>query len=38
LIEAPDRPLVTASQFVAGVMHFIYAAILLRRKSESRRS
>jgi quinol-cytochrome oxidoreductase complex cytochrome b subunit len=38
LIEAPDRPLVTASQFVAGVLHFVYAAILRWRKSESRRS
>jgi hypothetical protein len=34
LIEAPERPLVTASQFAAGAFHLIYAAVLYRRKSK----
>ena len=31
LIEAPERPLVTASQFVAGAVHLIYAFLLWRK-------
>ena len=31
LIEAPERPLVTASQFVAGAVHLIYAFVLWRK-------
>jgi len=36
LFEAPERKLVTASQFVAGALHFVYVAILLWRKSRSK--
>jgi hypothetical protein len=35
LIEAPERKLVTISQFIAGIIHFIYA-FSAWRKSKSR--
>jgi len=36
LIEAPERVLVTLSQFAAGVVHFVYALLMWRRsKSQS---
>ncbi len=35
LIEAPERILVTISQFIAGVIHFIYA-FLIWKKSGSK--
>lgn len=31
LIEAPERSLVTLSQFLAGALHFIYAFLLWRK-------
>jgi len=34
LIEAPQRPWVTASQFVAGAAHFFCASILFLRNSK----
>ncbi len=37
LIEAPERTLLTASQFTAGAIHLIYA-FWLWRKSNSKRS
>ena len=35
LIEAPERKLVTISQFVAGIVHFIYAYLLWRRSKSA---
>ena len=37
MIEAPERVLVTLSQFVAGLAHFVYA-FLVWRKSETAKS
>jgi hypothetical protein len=31
LINAPERELLTASQFVAGIIHLVYAFLLWRR-------
>jgi len=31
LIEAPERQLVTISQFAAGIIHFVYAWLLWRQ-------
>jgi uncharacterized membrane protein HdeD (DUF308 family) len=31
LIEAPERRLVTISQFAAGIIHFVYAFLVWRR-------
>ena len=31
LIEAPERILVTISQFAAGIIHFIYAFLVWRK-------
>ena len=34
LIEAPERRLVTVSQFIAAAIHFVYAAAIMLRKSK----
>ena len=31
LIEAPERLLVTLSQFAAGIVHFVYAFLMWRK-------